>query len=56
MPIPYDLTDEELRSMFSKVNALLFPGGFWEIFNDVENEIGFTELAEGARRMLNIAL
>jgi hypothetical protein len=37
MPITYDLTDEELRSMYSKVNGILFPGGFWSLFKDMEN-------------------
>jgi hypothetical protein len=56
MPISYDMSDDEFKSLFSKVNALVFPGGFWEIFEDSENEIEFNELALGAKRMLNIAI
>lgn len=42
--------------MFSKVNGLLFPGGFWDIFEDMEAQKDFTELAEGAVKMFNLAL
>lgn len=26
MPIPFDLSDEDLKSVFSKINGILFPG------------------------------
>lgn len=64
MPIPFDLNEADLKSVFSKINGLLFPGyflnsykrGFWDIFHDQEREIGFTEHALGAKRMLDLAL
>jgi hypothetical protein len=54
-----DLCLVRLMLFFSQgilIIIIIFIRGFWEIFNDAENEIGFTELADGARRMLNIAL
>lgn len=56
MPIPFDLNEADLKSVFSKINGLLFPGGFWDIFHDQEREIGFTDHALGAKRMLDLAL
>ena len=41
MPIPFDLTEAELTEMFFMVNGLVFPGGFWNVFNEQESEIGF---------------
>jgi gamma-glutamyl hydrolase len=26
MPVPFDLSESELKSMFSKINGILFPG------------------------------
>jgi len=56
MPIPFDLSDADLKSVFSKINGILFPGGFWNIYEDMNNEVGFTPLAIGAKRMLDLAM
>jgi len=56
MPIPHDLSDDELKSMFSKINALVFPGGFWNIYKDPINEIGFTDMSLSAKRVLDLAV
>jgi len=50
------LNTEELKSIFSKINSLVFPGGFWNIFKDADNEVGWNELSLGAKRMLDLAL
>lgn len=56
IPVPYDLDEDELRSLFSKINGLLFPGGFWNIYKQPDDEVDFEDLALGAQRMLKVAM
>lgn len=38
------------------VSSILSFRGFWDIFEDMEAQKDFTELAEGAVKMFNLAL
>lgn len=55
MPIPWDLDDAELTQVFSYINGLVIPGGFWNIYEDPANEKGFTPMTAGVVRMLALA-
>lgn len=49
VPVHYDASEDELRSLFSSINGMLFPGGGTSLANT-------TQFTTSARLLLNLAL
>ena len=56
VPIPYDLSYEELKEIFQSINGLLFPGGSASLWKNESTRLEMSEFTKKGQYLVNLAI